>query len=554
MNRTHPMPNRKGISGRRSLPWIPAAIAALLCLATGAQDARAGREGVPLEAPMVYPEATINAVVVPYRVQGGPHRQLSLAAERLTRLAHQNFLFSILKYGRVGATALTGDPVRLERSNGSESEIVLAKLLGRTPSSGNELLKGHGVVLLSGILYEENQEFYVRTEVRYLRRDVPEEIRLELEAGGDRMELLGRLPYQSFAFAPRRLTLADLEEIDSAFSQGMQLYEAPDETAPHQALRLSAGGPLSYRVMETRRSWMKIDVVSSRQEGWVRTGQTLGEGPMATRLPELYLAEALAGYLSLRMSLDGTVESSHPEQLVAWIRRAIDLYERFSYGRQAPEAAATAQAVRGALEVLDSGDAGSEPDRFARAEEDFSRAMESTPYSAEALNLVAMVQIYRRFGLGQPDPDPAGIKRTLQRALAMDTRNQNVVRSLRVLYDLASQPDTAAAGPAEEFRRSRDTVAKISDAFSKTYEITWQPVEEAAYYQIEVAYSHSYDQVQTLQSSEPRIEVRVRPDSEFRYRIRATDPNGRQGPWSRWSGPRIFELPPPSAPSNLRLE
>ena len=100
-------------------PWaVPIALAFGLTSATAMEPSR------PCTRPAVFSGGAVNAVVLPYRHTGAEEGRLGEAGERLSLLVHLEALFSMIKYGGVGAVRLIdGDSV-------CDPDRVLSQLLG----------------------------------------------------------------------------------------------------------------------------------------------------------------------------------------------------------------------------------------------------------------------------------------------------------------------------------------------------------------------------------------------------------------------------------------
>jgi hypothetical protein len=134
---------------RRSLPI---ALGALVLAAR----LHAGMVNVRCEEPFVFRDAAVNVVVMPYNDPTEPERPLSAAGARLSYLLQADTLFSIVKFGSVGA---------VQMAPGSECKApeVWAKLLGEKPGARATVKPGHGLVLVWGRLYEEGGSIYVQS-------------------------------------------------------------------------------------------------------------------------------------------------------------------------------------------------------------------------------------------------------------------------------------------------------------------------------------------------------------------------------------------------------
>ena len=127
--------------------------------------------------PSVFPGAAINVIILPYSTET-PRHTLGEAAQKFTMLMQLEILFSLLKYESVGVKRLVATQEEM-KSGECGPERVLAMLLGQQPGARETLRKGHGLILVWGTFYEEGENLYHQTYVRFLRSDVQKNIFLK---------------------------------------------------------------------------------------------------------------------------------------------------------------------------------------------------------------------------------------------------------------------------------------------------------------------------------------------------------------------------------------
>jgi len=392
--------------------------------------------------PFVFSDAAVNFVVLPYTNSGAVDRPLSKTASQLTLMIETDTIFSILKYGSVGAVRLT---VRPGQQAQCTPEIVAAKLLGEKAGAEQTIQPGHGLILLWGRLYEENKEIYVQSFARFLRKGLSENVSLPLENARYEAKLLD----EAVAFAPQRLTPQDLAEIESEFNQFAVVHRDPQEDSPgtRMPVELSsiANASYVYRVSEVRNEWMRIQAYGIGPSGWVHAGGDMG--PLrAERMPELDFVDGVAGYLRHR----GATEGDNPDanlRTVSWAETALKRYEKAADPKKAPLALAVAKTVHGLLEMLGPLQANS---KLQTALQLFQEASDLVPYSGEARNLELTTRWYLAYHGGLPGIRPAVIADGWVQAAVLAPENPTILKNLENCYELLLKkgppPGAASSG------------------------------------------------------------------------------------------------------------
>lgn len=423
----------------------------------------AGEQAVPCAEPYVWSGAAVNAVIHPYQYTGRDYRPLSETARQLTLLTHMNVLFSMLKYGGVGAVTITTrgvspDKIRFECS----PEDVMRKILGQEYGARSEIKRHRGVVMLSGFVYDEGGDVYVQSFVRFLRRQDPGRITLDLgsaETGAS--VLVGSFAYQAIAFAPRKLSRQTLQEIATAFFSTARIHEEPDETSPAYDVVVDPDVPLSYRVNHAQGGWMEISSPEIGVDGWIKAEPAVGGRRLDQQLPEIHFIEGLVGYMRYQMALDGTVEYGRPDRILGWTRRAFARFEEQAGGGASPEAAAAARILLGNLEILAAG-----PDNLQESVQSaaryYAKAVKITPYSAVARNMDSMARIYLGQRTGWIGESPSDVATSLQQALALDTGNQDITANLEALFTVMGDlPESVTKIDGEQLEKKMAAVKRV---------------------------------------------------------------------------------------------
>lgn len=421
----------------RRLWWTP--LLGILLALSFAAPAHAGMMGRACSDPFVFRGAAVNALVLPWRVDGGSAR-LQAAGRQVSSLAHLQLLMSLLPLGSIGAVDLVAEPGAV-----CDVEEVLARV-SRGGAEGGTLARGQAVVAIWGRLFEQDGELFVQTYLRFARQGdaglVAE--RLTLSWGG--AELQAGLPMQALAFAPRRIRIDDLARIDAACREALRVRNAPDASAPGVAFPSSPRQGLPYWITEQRGDWLRLAPMrDGLPAGWVRarSGDETPDWSLSRWLPELDYALGVAAWL--RLQVGG--ERAHPQgaALAALATTALARYEAAVPAEQAPAAWGLAAALRGHL-------AWARDDR-ATAATLFAQARERLPASAAAANLAAVSAL-----VGAP-ADAASAQRlgrALLGALALAPQDAPLRANLAALYRLyADKPGWSPFDPTELAQRQQ---------------------------------------------------------------------------------------------------
>ncbi|KQV95551.1 hypothetical protein [Pelomonas sp. Root1237] len=403
---------------------------ALLPLRLLAMDIR------PCSDPVVFSDAAVNALVLPWRAQAGP-QALQDASRQMSALAQLQLLMSMLKFGSIGVVDLVAEPGRV-----CDVDQVLNRV-SRTGVASGRLKAGQGVVVLWGRLFEQDGEIFLQSYLRFARQGVdglvPEVLKVPLRAGDATLELQAALPAQALSFAPRRIRLEDLARIDAAFRAALRVRPAPDLDAPGVEIGRSTNQSFPYWVAESRGDWLRLAPMRpGLPAGWVRarTGDDTPEWSLSRWLPELDFAEGVAGWLRLRT---GGVPTAQRQPMADAALAALARYERAVPAELAPNAWAVAAGLRGQLAwVAEQRDA---------AGRQFTLAAQRLPGGAAARQAAAVMMAAQR------PLDGASAKvlaDELLAVLALDPNDTLVRANLKALYRLYAQRPDWSPFTAEE--------------------------------------------------------------------------------------------------------
>jgi hypothetical protein len=399
----------------------------------------AGMMNAPCDRPVVFRDAAVNVVVLPFALP----TQNSRAANRLAQLVQRETLRSVAKFGSVASVQLGESDDRA-----CVPAEVRAKLLGEQPTSGDRLAPGRAVVLVWGRIVESGDQLYSQVYVDFVRGRSTE--KLELPFGTDR--LVGPLGAQGFAGPQRSMDRATLARIDDFARRSNVLYESPDENADR--VTIPPDVPFSYYVTEIRGDWMRIVVfpgsvppgsVNSEQNAfgkkqWIRAVAAEPEWTLRKVWPEIAFVEGVTGYLvTSDPKAAGTAAAR--ATMAAAASRALDEFqenlhsnglarEQESFDERYAGARAVALELQGALQLLgiDRGDAAL---RAARAR--FAESSRLRPGNAEARNLTLMTDLVLARQADSPEPALKAADALLA-TLGIAPSNVAVQANLRVAY------------------------------------------------------------------------------------------------------------------------
>jgi hypothetical protein len=383
---------------------------------------------VRCEEPFVFRDAAVNVVVMPYNDPTEPERPLSAAGARLSYLLQADTLFSIVKFGSVGA---------VQMAPGSECKApeVWAKLLGEKPGARATVKPGHGLVLVWGRLYEEGGSIYVQSYARFTRLGPPEAVTVRI--GGN--SFTGRLTTQAIAFPPAKLTVEDLGRIEEEFSRAAIVRPSPG-AGPGQRFPVGDTDMLGYWVTGTQGDWMRIEAMGPGPSGWVPARMHLGEATLRARLPELAFVEGLVGFLRLRQP---AALGARPADTKGLVEAALRGFEQASTGSRAEGAKGSDRELWGIVHL--EGPKAQVDLRAAHRQ--FAEAARLLPQSAEARNLEIISRVAAAFDGGGPAFSARATADELTLALSLDPGNASILRNLASLYRLLGGAMEAVSHP-----------------------------------------------------------------------------------------------------------
>ena len=373
----------------------------------------------------VFRDAAVNALVLPYRYEKPIRFDPNSTNARLSALIQQETLFSMLKYGSVGATELVSEDGRV-----CDVREVLTRIMRDSKHSPRP---GHGVVLIWRRIYEEKSQVYVQSYIRFLRHAEEETIRVGLSAAGNRkLELSASLPAQAVAMVPRRFTQEDLAEIQRRAADILIVRTNPTNTAPRVPLGPIPTGPLAYGVVDVKGDWMKILSHITGETGWVRARMDSDAWALRRFLPEIAYLEGVIAYL--RMRSEPRVQlTNDPTRIYGWMQQGFADYERAVGMDGAPEAAGLASAMKGIALWTQPKLA----DRRQEAVRLFQETLEQMPGSSAARELATVTSPFAKPSSVVGRETLGEVHRGLLGAIALDPGNRSALRNIERLYEFA---------------------------------------------------------------------------------------------------------------------
>ena len=134
----------------------------VVCLGVAVLPAKA-MDSRPCSDPAVFPDAAVNALVLPYRAADGPDQAppLQSASRQVSALVHLQLLTGMLKYGSIGAVDLIANSAR-ERCDVDDVLFTVSRS-GGGGSGGATLRPGRAVLVLWGRWFEQGGELYLQS-------------------------------------------------------------------------------------------------------------------------------------------------------------------------------------------------------------------------------------------------------------------------------------------------------------------------------------------------------------------------------------------------------
>lgn len=415
-------------------------------------SARAGAIGVRCLNPFVFSGAAVNVLLLPYEYAGDA-KKVTATGAKLSALAQLDTLFSIVKYGSVGVVQLaTYTPAE---SRQCTADVVADKVLGRQPGAAAQLVSGHSAVLVWGRFFEDMGQTYIQTYVRFIARGASVDS-VSIPIADHRFT--GRLSSTSFSFAPRLVTVSELDDIQRRASEALRVYDQPDRASKSTHLDATGSKPLIYSVTDVKGNWMRIEGRQTNVNGWVPGDTAVDEWSLRRKLPEYIFVEGIVGYLRARnaeVALDRRGWQAAANALDRTLGEFVQA--KGAIRSPAPLALAVGEQMLGVLQLLSQGATQAQQESARSA---FESAVELVPYSADAVNLHLMTRLLVDIKAGPPVSNASAYLQGWTDALGRDPANTDALDNLQTFLEwLAADAErstrTFAGGPAADIIRAR---------------------------------------------------------------------------------------------------
>jgi hypothetical protein len=412
---------------------------------------------IPCRNPFVFSDAAVNVVVLPYDDTAVSEATSRNSGTQLALLIQMDALSHILRYGNVGAVQMEAPP-----GAGGDCNVnaVAAKLLAKEHGAQAQIQPEHGLVLVWGLMYEEDDDLYIQTYVRFLRRDISED--LVFSAG--EYKFTAKPTSQAITFAPRHLSKRELDAIRATYAKSNVVHQQPNDSSPGEELHgvaRCAGCPeilpLGFMVIGQNGDWIRIRRQlpnGESREGWIHARTNASQDfEVDHRLPELSFIEGAVGYLRSRVDAENKQEVSQERGRLAAQQFAnfIALSDKDSES----VAVAVAEQLSGIVHVLASK---SYLEGLTGAQASFERARQLVPYSSDAITLSTATELNRAAlaaaSANQPIAisEPRLLAQRLAQASALAPASKEALANLSSFYKVALKAQQLGA-PANRLER-----------------------------------------------------------------------------------------------------
>ncbi len=409
------MSARTSTAGRCVLCAIVVWMAALCC----APPAQAGAIA-SCRAPFGFGGAEVNLVVLPYYQEGPSPVDLNGTGTQIALLLKLETLFRATAFDRWGIILMTGT------KRECDPDLIARRMMA------SEIRPGGRLILLWGKLYQQDDDIYVQSYVRFFRRPAPNEsappVQLLMEVGGKPFS--GDVSSQDLVFPPELLTRPELAAIQNNFAKSAFFYQQPNLDAARRPIPLDqfrkcmqCQDPLAFTVEARQGDWIRVKQIDGPEEYLLAH---LEEGlSLNRRLPEVTFVQGLLGYLRYQ-----TVSPQRPAAAMKLAEDALMRYASREEAAREPETKAVALQLAG---ILDSAE-----DRDPSGK--FDTAFQLAPYSSDARNLAVIVELNRTFHSPESKLRPREIVDDFVAAVALDPENPLVLANLQSFYELIASP------------------------------------------------------------------------------------------------------------------
>lgn len=327
--------------------------------------------------PQVFPDARVNAIVLPYSNPDIRDPELERAASQLTLLLEETILFSALKYPSVAAVRML--PLGPVATADCQPGVIAQKILGQMPGAIQKLRPDGTAILLWGRIYREGNQIYLCSYARILRNGA--NLPLESSGGGHGI-YYAALPADAIAFPARVITTDLLAQVATLYRNAATVHRDRDLNSPGTPLPTDPKLPMPYTVLEaTPDGWMHVRSMHEEVSGWIHANDAMRSPILAANLPELKFVDGAIGYLE-------TAKSPNPTAIAAAARPSLQAFAEAGT-RDTTLATATAKSMLAILLARDAPGQGTQAYSYARD------AVTLVPYNADARNLELVLRLER---------------------------------------------------------------------------------------------------------------------------------------------------------------
>jgi hypothetical protein len=390
-------------------------------------------------SPFVFSDSDVNVVVLPYAYAGNS-QGLSETGRRISLLIQEDTVLHILGYGRIAAVQF--EP-RTGGDDQCEPRVVLRKLLGQQSNEFAQIGSGKGLVLVWGLLYEEEGEVYLKSYATSVRRNASDAVDLQFGKFTFTVSPSARV----VAFPPRKMSRKALEDVERAYSTADKVYAEPRLTSESRQIPQAncatcpPGQTQGYYIDRSQGNWLHVQVFHSTGQadaGWIPAESTISGQSLDTLMPELHFIRGAVGYLQTRMYSDPEILKRKRDLATADFHR----YLKSDSKQEAGAASAVALQLSGIMQVLSDGT----PPSWETAIKDFESARALVPGNPEARNVIAVGHIYQDWLSGRWLDLSRRRAQELIDATLLKPNDSVPVKNLTNYYQLLLPKATSATG------------------------------------------------------------------------------------------------------------
>lgn len=324
----------------------------------------------------------------------------------------------------------------------------------------NTVRPGAGLVMLSGVLYEEGQDLYIRSFLRMYRNLASgNEILMKIAD----LTLTAPSPVDGVAFPPVHLTAADLDTVEKTFRASSLVRRDRNLSSPGQEIPFHPEFPFGYRIVEVSGDWTRIQPISNGPSGWMHSVET---NLLRHKMLELRFMVAAVGYLQAAIA-----QGVAAEEGVRGARANLDeLMKQSASFEQSRETLAAIQTLSAQVRLQE----GRSAEHWRRAVADLDSAIGRAPSDARIKNFTAICRAWLVYNDNAASKyNPADIAADLKDAAARtsDVRMlQNLSRVYQAMLSLPPFRSEPALGDSRDkaIRAEMEKIDKILAAVRGT--------------------------------------------------------------------------------------